>query len=345
MRVIEARQAGMGANEWDRIVSAAPGGHLLQTWAWGELKGEFGWIPWRVAVEQDGAPLAAAQVLYRRIGPLTMAYVPRGPVFHDDQPEVADALWQAIHRHGRSMRSLWLMVEPEWLDTDTQRHVWLKSSGFHPARVTVQPRRTVIVDLGGDEEAILARMKSKWRYNIRLSSRRGVTVREAGSECLAVFYGLMQVTGTRDGFGIHSAAYYERAYRLFAARGRACLLIAEREGEPLGSLMVFAHGSCAYYLYGASADAGREAMPNHQLQWRAMQWARSRGCTQYDLWGISDEGPDAVADSLQGVQRFKEGFGGEIVRYVGAWDYTYSRPGYALAQALWMRRRRAAGQA
>ena len=81
MRVIEARQAGMGANEWDRIVSAAPGGHLLQTWAWGELKGEFGWIPWRVAVEQDGAPLAAAQVLYRRIGPLTMAYVPADPCF------------------------------------------------------------------------------------------------------------------------------------------------------------------------------------------------------------------------------------------------------------------------
>jgi len=88
----------------------------------------------------------------------------------------------------------------------------------------------------------------------------------------------------------------------------------------------------AWYVYGASANERRELMPNHQLQWRAMQWAKAQGCRQYDLWGITDtDSPDEV---LGGVQRFKEGFGGQVVRYVGAYDYVYSRPLYWLMSKI-----------
>ena len=117
-------------------------------------------------------------------------------------------------------------------------------------------------------------------------------------------------------------------------------LLAEAEGEMLAAIAVFAMGTRAWYMWGASGESGRNLMPNHALQWAAMRWAKARGCTLYDLWGIPDEvgaDPDAYAEpeswgegGLWGVYRFKQGFGGQVVRYTGAWDMPLSKPGYAM---------------
>ena len=112
--------------------------------------------------------------------------------------------------------------------------------------------------------------------------------------------------------------------------------MAYYEDRPLAGLIAFAFNKQAWYMYGASSNVHRELMPNHQLQWRAMQWAKSVGCTQYDLWGITDLRGSSAA--LAGVQRFKAGFGGEIVRYVGAYDRVYSAPLHWLMRKVWARR-------
>ena len=132
-------------------------------------------------------------------------------------------------------------------------------------------------------------MKPKWRYNIRLAERKGVTVREAAPDDLPEIQRLLAVTGERDGFGVHSPAYYARATDLFLPAGLAAWLVAEHEGRMLAAIAVFALGRMAWYMWGASGEEGRNLMPNHALQWAAMRWARARGCTIYDLWGIPDE--------------------------------------------------------
>lgn len=339
MRIIDSTIADLNDTTWDRFVTTDPDGHLLQTWAWGELKGAFGWVPVRIAVEQDGALVAGAQVLYRRFGPLTLGYIPKGPVLATKETEAASALWQAIRERSRPMRAVALKAEPEWRDDVPERHAWLQGHGFRPSASTIQPRRTIIIDLRPEEDEILARMKSKWRYNVRLSGRRGVVVRHGGRDELGTFYALMRVTGERDEFGIHSLAYYTRAYDLFERQGRVALLMAYYENEPLAGLMAYAYNGQAWYMYGASSNQHRSLMPNHQLQWRAMQWAREQGCYQYDLWGIADIDPEAATADLGGVQRFKEGFGGQVVRYVGAYDLVYNRPLYWLLEKAWAWRR------
>lgn len=334
MRVLTSLETGFpDPAAWDYLVASHPEGHLLQTWAWGALKGDFGWAPVRVAIEQDGALVAGAQALYRRLGPICMAYIPKGPAWLEDTPDVAEALLRALQRVSLRMRAVTLKVEPEWCDGDAERHVWLRARGFQPSAECIQPRRTIVVDLTADEETILARMKPKWRYNVRLSERKGVTVRVGDAEDLLPFYRLMELTGQRDGFAVHNAAYYRRAWELFAPDGRAQLLLAEYEGELLAGILAYAFNRQAWYMYGASGEAHRERMPNHQLQWRAMQWARSLGCTQYDLWGITDTDEDSPTAALGGVERFKQGFGGEVVRTVGAYDHDY------VASAAWLLRR------
>jgi peptidoglycan pentaglycine glycine transferase (the first glycine) len=193
----------------------------------------------------------------------------------------------------------------------------------------IQPPRTLIVDIQGSEEDILARMKQKTRYNIRLAGKKGVTVRSWTD--LQAFHDMMLTTGGRDGFGVHSLEYYQRAYDLLQPGGKCEILVAEYEGKPLAALFVASHGNRAYYLYGASTDEERNRMPAYLLQWEAMKWAKAHGCEEYDLWGVPDEEKATLEanfekrqDGLWGVYRFKRGFGGQLKRAAQAMDRVYN---------------------
>ncbi len=327
---------------WDDFVSASPQGHLLQGWAWGEFKGRFGWQPLRLAVTNNGRMVAAAQMLLRRLPYRCLAYLPRGPVLDPADGELAAALLPALHRLARSRGAIALKAEPCSLD-NAQASWWIQQ-GFQASPQTIQPRRTIVVDLRPDEEAILAQMKPKWRYNIRLAARKEVSVRQGSAQDLSAFYALMLETGQRDGFGVHAPAYYEAAFQLYHPSHMAVFL-AEYQGQPLAGLMAFAFGQQAIYMYGASSDRERPRMPNHLLQWEAMRWARALGCSSYDLWGIPDVDPSSPSAGLAGVERFKAGFGGQDTRYIGAFDYVYSPLVYRAFNWLWGRRRARARRA
>jgi len=315
---------------WDAFVAAHPQAHILQTTPWGELKAAFGWQAEQVALAgEDGNLLAGAQLLYRRLpgGAGCLAYVPRGPLLDWDDAAAVAATKAALATAARARRAVVLTVEPDLPDEPRCRQA-LAAQGFGPSPLgSIQPQRTLVVDLSGDEEAILAAMKSKTRYNIRLAQREGVTARAATAADLPAFHRLMAATAARDGFAVHAPAYYERAFHLFVPRHWAQLLLAEVAGAPVAALMVFALGRRAWYLYGASGDEQRNKMPTYLLQWEAMRWARSRGCSEYDLWGVPDEDAETLeagftrrSDGLWGVYRFKRGFGGQLRRTVGAWD-------------------------
>jgi lipid II:glycine glycyltransferase (peptidoglycan interpeptide bridge formation enzyme) len=199
----------------------------------------------------------------------------------------------------------------------------------------IQPPRTLVIDIKGTEEKILARMKQKTRYNIHLADKKGVTV-HAWSDIQA-FHKMMLITSGRDNFGVHSSEYYRRAYELFYPSGMAELLVAEFEGKPVAALMVFARGNRAWYIYGASTDEERKRMPTYLLQWEAMKWARAKGAQEYDLWGVPDEDEATLEanfenrhDGLWGVYRFKRGFGGKLKRAVQAVDRIYNPMLYKL---------------
>jgi peptidoglycan pentaglycine glycine transferase (the first glycine) len=342
MPIYEASDLGISPQEWDSLVAGDSHGHLLQTWAWGDAKKTFGWQVKRWVIKTENKLVGGAQVLFQRQGPFLLAYLPKGPFFVDQDPLIVQALWQGIHQRCRRIGAFSIKLEPEWENIAQDRLDWLAHNGFIPSPITIQPRSTVVVDLLASEEAILARMKQKWRYNIRLSERKGVEVRQVGDAELEVFYSLMQTTGQRAQFGIHSLEYYRHILHLFSINNRAQLLLAYYQGEPLAGLMLFTFNQQAWYLYGASSDTHRELMPNQLLQWRAMQQAKRQGCRQYDLWGIKDTEATLEADDLSGVGRFKLGFGGRVVRYVGAYDHIYNKLLYwvGIRYWLWNRRRR-----
>lgn len=311
--------------EWEAYLSEHPDAHLLQTSQWGDLKATYGWAIERIKVGDCGA-----QVLFYRF-PLgiTLAYIPKGPI-GDWLPIFLPQLDALCRQH----RTFALKIEPD-NDYETTLVDRLTSHDFSYSPHSIQPRQTLIVDLRGEEDEILARMHQKTRYNIRLASRKGVIVRPWDD--LVSFGQMIQQTAVRDGFDAHTPTYYTKAFNLFHPLGACETFVAEYEGQILATLMVFIRGKRAWYFYGASTIHHRNLMPNYLLQWEAMRWARNQGCTQYDLWGVPDEEEKKLEsefttrrDNLWGVYRFKRGFGGKLVRSVGAWDRTYNRTIYKI---------------
>ncbi len=319
---------------WDDFICAHEG-HLLQSSTWGELKSRFGWSATRLALAQADTIVAAAQILFRRLPlGLVLSYVPRGPVVDPGDSAALPALLEALCAAAAKRRAFALKIEPNWLQNQSSVGIPEPLRGWRPGTCH-QPRATIHLDLTRDLDTILAQMKPKWRYNIRLAARKGVSVRQGTAADLSLFYSLLQVTSARDRFAIHSADYYRSAFELLGEH--AGMFVAEFEREPLAAIFVTAFGKEAIYLYGASSNEHREAMPNHALHWTAIQWAKTRGCARYDFWGVSDREPKierdhASSSSLvlhpsslpEGLYQFKHGFGGSVVRYAGAYDKVFS---------------------
>lgn len=307
-------------SEWNQFIANYPDAHLLQMGEWGELKKDFGWKPVRIISENVGA-----QILFRKL-PLgfTIGYMPK-LAFSGQQLAISDKFWDKVDLICKKNKAIFLKIEPDvWQNEFTIHH-----SSFITSKHNIQPPNTIVVSINEDEENILSRMKPKCRYNIRLAEKKGITVR--AWDDIEAFHQMMLVTGGRDGFGVHSKEYYQRAYELFHTKGICELLVAEYEGKPLASLMVFANGKRAWYVYGASNNEERNRMPTYLLQWEAIRWAKSRGCEEYDLWGVPDENEETLEanfesrhDGLWGVYRFKRGFGGELKRAAQALDKVYN---------------------
>ncbi len=321
---------------WDAFVAACPDGGVLQSSGWAAFKSQAGWRALRFAAGDRGRPAAGAQILLRRLplGAGVLAYCPRGPIGDWFSGPAAAALWPAIHAELRRRRAIFLKIEPN-AEPDADLESALHALGFQQTSSHIQPVATLHVDLQPDLAAMAAAQKSKTRYNIGLAARKGVTVSEGAESDLPDIYPLLQETSRRDGFPIHEPAYYAALLRGLGPAAR--LTIARHEGDTLAAIFVTAFGREAIYLHGASGALKRNLMPTYLIQWEAMQWAKARGCTIYDLWGIPEEasGDDDDVESRQGglwgVYRFKRGFGGRLVRYVGSFDYVYS----ALRYRLW----------
>ncbi|HEY1350855.1 MAG TPA: peptidoglycan bridge formation glycyltransferase FemA/FemB family protein [Ktedonobacteraceae bacterium] len=322
--------------EWDAFICEHAKGHLLQSWDWGELKAGPTWRPLRLALcaGDSGRIVAAAQVLQRTAWHLPaycghLAYIPRGPVL-DWQASVGEGeslprlflsgLRAFLHERG----ALALQVEPHLEVTTAAGQsalAVLRELGFYATR-PVQPVRTIVLDIRPDEEALLAGMREKWRYNVRLAMRRGVEVSEARTrEDLQAWYTLLAATGERARFGIHTFAYYQKIWQVLGPRQRARLFVARAQGELLAGVFVGLLGREAIYLYGASSDVQRNLMPNYLLQWEAIRWARKAGATSYDFWGIP--ATEQADEAMAGVYRFKSGWGGRVVCWPGNYEYVY----------------------
>ncbi len=315
------------AHRWDAFVETAPYRSFSQLWAWGELRCDAGWEPFRLALgrRETGEIRAGAQLLVRRVPGIGagLAYAPRGPVGDLDDDTTWYELVAAMRRLAERERVATIRIEPEATVTSPLA-ARLTPEIWRRARA-VQPAVTRYVDLTRSEDALRGDLRKKHRQYIGKAGRAGISVEQmdasAPSEqvtaALADFHAILGGTGDRAGFHTRPAAYYQRVWDALAESNRARLFFASRDGQRLATLFHIACGDHVAELYGGSTPEGTRDRANYLVKWEAMLALRAQGFGRYDLWGQPTEG----------IAQFKEGFGGTLVTLVGARDLPVSRGG------------------
>ena len=311
--------------QWNQFVLEHPRGYFLQLSQWAQQKSAYDWTYDSVAIFEGDDIIAGAQLLFRplpmRLG--TMAYLAYGGYVSAESQW--DILWEAIHACAKKNGAAFLKWEPGFHFQHNPSQ-W----GFSESPQRIQPPNTVMLDITADDDTIQARMNTSTRRNIRKAYKNDIHYYEASPADLHKFTAMMDITGERNDFGVHESAYYKLMYELFVPE-HATLILAEHEGTTLAANLVISVGDTAIYLEGASSNEKRKLMAAYGVQWEAIQWAQKRGCSYYDMWGIPDEDEATLEESFQerndglwGVYRFKRGWGGDVVRSAGAWDYIYN---------------------
>jgi lipid II:glycine glycyltransferase (peptidoglycan interpeptide bridge formation enzyme) len=304
---------------------------LLQSGWWGSFKQAHGWRahPFLVTVASAGGRemafglLVLTRALLRH---LMIAYVPFGPI-HDpvcERGELLSGLAGALRVH-LPRGTLLLRFDLPW-EKAGEEPAWAGTGlAVRKSASDIQPPNTVVVDISGPLDNVLASMKPKTRYNVRLSEKKGVTVQEEGPAGLSAWYAMYRETSQRDRIAIHSLSYYRG---LLVDGGSypgekpiVTLLTARHEGDLLAGNIYIFWKKRGVYLTGASSNAKRNLMPTYALQWEGMQRAKQAGCVEYDLHGIPPA-PDPD-HPMFGLYQFKTGFSDRTVQRWGTWDVAY----------------------
>jgi peptidoglycan pentaglycine glycine transferase (the first glycine) len=321
------------APSWNTFVASIPGAHFQQSWEWGELASLLGGRVAHLVASSGGEIVGGMQVFINpmRSSGRTMLYVPRGPTITEPCVELLGPFMDAAREIGLEEGSIGIRLEPNVQEDDQLWTRTLRSLGMRPTWPPSQPRSAWVLDIDRDEDTLLAGMKQKTRYNIRLAGRKGIEVTEGTEADLDAFYSLYEETAARDDFFIQSKEFYRRTFQAFRAAGNFCMLMALHAGQPIAAVTLIRFGTTCWYVHGASSNEHRNLMATYLLQWEAIQQAQRWECRLYDFRAI----PDVLHEDqdMYGVYRFKEGFGGRKVTTLHTHAAAYQPGTFGLWQA------------
>jgi lipid II:glycine glycyltransferase (peptidoglycan interpeptide bridge formation enzyme) len=311
--------------DWDSFLVSCPGGHHEQTSLWAEVKGFYGWQPFRIVVSREKRILGGVQVLTRCFGRWgRIGYVTRGPLVASNDPGLIDFILGQLDHAAKSERLSYLAVvlpytghvfEPGLVRLGfRQKPNFLPPSGLMTA--------TLVLDLSSDLDSLMARMRSKTRQHIRRAFRKGVMVREGSEADVETFRRLMCALCERRGTSPTPPQkdFFEHLWRTYHPPGFVRLFIAELEGLVISALITFPFGDTVQAWKIGWAGDHAEDSPNEMLYWEAIRWSKSNGYRFFDFVSIEkdlaqrlQQGDPVDWNSVKGPSNFKVAFGGSPV--------------------------------
>ena len=318
--------------DWNQLVGQRVDCGFMQSTSWMEMRRKEGFDTLPIGVFQNGELVGGAILHYFSSGrDPGFVVIPEGPAIDWEEPSQSRFDLRQLLAIAKEWQpeAIGLRIEPH---LPRPRPSVLRNWSRSPVDLT--PTETLIVDLSLSDDELLAQMHSKWRYNIRVAQRSGITIRQSNAlEDMPEFHRLFLGTATRQEFFAEPLAYFLNVGEAMLNSGEATLLFAEANGVALSAILLITFGVRATYLYGGSSTEDRAKMPSHQLHFEAMRIARFQGCREYDFFGYDPYG--SSSHPYSGFSRFKRGFGGKPVQYIGAWDCLfYERVADRLASAL-----------
>ena len=295
--------------KWNRLVT-----HPLQSFEWGEFREKTGIKVVRFIVK-NGERAKGFQLTIHHIPntPWSIGYLPKS---HLPQKEVIEEL----KRIGRENNCVFVQIEPNVEQ--------ITNFGLRPSLRPLFTKYNFLIDLTKSEEELLAQMNPKTRYNIRVAERHGVLVEERqDDEAFEEYLKLYFATTKKQNYYGHTPKYHRLLWETLQSDDEKVandklsvrLLIAYYQKHPLAAWMLLKLNDTLYYPYGGSSEEHKNVMASNLIAWEAMKLGKKLGCKTLDMWGAL--GPNASPrNPWYGFHRFKQGYGGRLVEYVGSFD-------------------------
>ncbi|MCL4366278.1 peptidoglycan bridge formation glycyltransferase FemA/FemB family protein [Patescibacteria group bacterium] len=293
--------------------------HVMQSWEWGEFRQSFGTKLKRYGLFTSNKMVSAFQLTFHPI-PFTkkfVGYFPKGPMPDKN-------LIEALEKIGKQENCAFIKLEPNAETTDYR----LPTTDLKPSPKPLFTKYNFVLDLTKSEEELLKNMHQKTRYNVRLAEKKGVKVEEReDDQAFEDYLKLYFETTSRQKYHGHNKAYHLAVWEALRKAKMARILIASYNSIPLTTWMLFNFKDTLYYPYGGSSKAHPEVMSNNLVAWEAIKLGKRLKLKKFDMWGAL--GPDAdPKDSWFGFHKFKQGYGGRLVEYVGTFDLILDSPLY-----------------
>lgn len=306
---------------FNTYIENSPYGHFMQTSSWSDLKKNFGWKHLGYYfIQEANTTIGAFSVLLKQKFGIKILYIPRGPVCDYSNVEQLHQCLTAIKQLAKQEKAFFIRISPKLLEP-TPIIAILQKENYILSNKQLQTKQTSRIDLNKETEMLLASFHEKTRYNIRLAGKKGVTVSPLTTPSeLDVFYTILQKMALRQDYVLQAKAYYQYIWEKLVPAGKAQIYLARTADTIIGGVVVFFSSDTAYYMYGGFAYEYRNLMGNYLVHWQIMQEAKVQGLTWYDLQGIpkiKDENHPAY-----GFYRFKKGFNGEEVEFIGEYDFS-----------------------
>ena len=306
--------------EYNEFLEKHEKGHYAQSLEWAKVKSD-----WKneiiVVRDEKGQIKASLSILIRKLPYInySIMYAPRGPVCDLDDEKSFKELIEKADELAKKYKAFMLKMDPDILASNNEFKNMAKKYGFKveekikDVNTLLQPRYVFRLDLKDKtEDEIFSAFHSKTRYNIRLATRKGVTIREGNREDLQQFQDILETTGTRDGFFIRKKEYFENLYDSFD-KEHLKLVFADYQGKPIACVLNVFYGNKEWYLYGGSLNEHRNVMSTYLLQWEMIKQAIERKMDCYDFRGVcaTDE-----THYNEGLYRFKKGFNADFIEFM-----------------------------
>jgi len=294
--------------------------HPLQSWEWGEFRKMTGVEVERIGFFDKGEIKKGFQVTFHKIPKInkTAGYYPKGFMPDEDQ---LDALRKLAKLHN----ALFIKLEPNISQkvgvpsAHKQINQFLEKHDAVPGR-PLFTKHTFILDISKSEEELFSNLTSKTRYNVNVALKKGVVIYENSTkEGMEQYIKILEETTKRQGFYAHGPDYFQKMWQAMGESGIIKIFQAVYENKVLASWIIFIFNGVAYYPYGASTREHRDVMASNLMMWEMIRYAKSQGCTKFDMWGSLGENPDKK-DPFYGFHRFKKGYGGELHEFIGTYD-------------------------
>jgi lipid II:glycine glycyltransferase (peptidoglycan interpeptide bridge formation enzyme) len=322
---------------WNDFIKHSPNGHIYQSYEWGEVMRNSGWRPLRLIVEDKRKIKACVSILMKKIPltPLSIFYCPRGPVVDYLDRKTLQCLIEGINEIASVSKAVFLQIVPHALSEDSEISEALDKYNFKKIdkqgllRLT-EALRVYRINLSKSEEEIMAKMKRKTRYSVRLSQKRGVEVKQGKTlDDLKLFYNMLKSTSKRKKFAVRKFSYFRVIWDQMSRNGIAKLFFSTYKKELLSTALIFKFGNICWYMYGASEVKHRNVMASYALQWHIIKWAKRNGCKWYDLRGVPSFNPPETHEGF-GIYLFKRGFGGVPHTFAGDFYYIFKKNIYKI---------------